>query len=79
MPSYSGKRSAAIFLILGPETLLNVFPREGACFGAPGAATLPVFSSLPHHIYRHLVFLATKDYLDRLLGISKSIDEGVES
>ena len=72
MPSYCGKRSAGICVVLGPKNPPRI-----------PASTPPVFSSLPacagHAdrrpiICQRLLCLATKDYSDGLLaGYGKTI------
>ena len=57
MPFCCGKRSAGICVVLGSKNPQRI-----------PANTPPVFSSLRPRICRHLLFLATKDYSDRLLG-----------
>jgi hypothetical protein len=55
MPFYCGKRCADICVVLGSKNPQRI-----------PANTPPVFSSLRPRICRHLLFLATKDYSDRL-------------
>jgi hypothetical protein len=63
MPFYCGKRSAGICVVLGPK--------KSSTYSSEYASG---FSNLRPRICRHLLFLATKDDSDRLLGLRVSIE-----